>query len=132
MFDNTYQQTLQDQIGQLGKLLGVQNGNVSVSQNLTANQAANQFDVVTGLDGAKSFQQKMLANTKHIVWDNERPAFYILQKDANGSPARIQIGTFTIETEPTPEERFVTKDDFNALVARLDQFLNKKEAKSNG
>ena len=132
MFDNTYQQTLQDQICQLGKLLGVQNGNVSVSQNLTANQTANQFDVVSGLDGAKSFQQKMLANTKHIVWDNERPVFYILQKDANGSPARIQIGTFTIETEPTPEERFVTKDDFNALVARLDQFLNKKEAKSNG
>ena len=63
MFD-AYTQNLQEQIGQLGKLLGVQSGNVSVSQ------AANQFDCVTGLDGAKAYMGKMLSGTKHIVWDN--------------------------------------------------------------
>lgn len=128
MIDSSYTQNLQEQIGQLGKLLGVAGG----TQQAPTVPAANQFDVVTGIDGAKSFQQKMLSGTKHIVWDNELPKFYILQKDSNGSPARVQIGTFTLETEPTPEERFVTRDDFNALVARLDQFLSKKEDKKNG
>ena len=79
-----------------------------------------------GLDGAKSFLGKMLASTKHIVWDNEKPVFYVLQKDANGTPARIQICTFTVELEPTMEEKYVTKEDFNALVSRLDKLLNKE------
>ena len=126
MFDNPYTQTLQDQIGQLGKLLGVQSGNPSAPAALAASQAANQFDCVSGLDGAKAFQGKMLAGTKHIVWDAERPVFYILQKDANGAAQRIQICTFSIELEPTPEERFVTRDDFNALVSKLDRLLNKE------
>lgn len=121
MFDTAYQQNLQDQIGQLGKLLGVQSGNVSASQ------AANQFDCVSGLEGAKAFLGKMLSGTKHIVWDNDKPVFYILQKDANGSPQRVQICNFTVELEPTPEERFVTKEDFNALLSRLDGILKKEE-----
>lgn len=119
MIDNSYQQTLQDQIGQLGKMLGIQNGNVSASP-------ANQIDLVSGLDGAKAYLGKMLANSKHIVWDNEKPIFYVLQKDANGAAQRVQICTFTMELEPTPEERFVTKEDFNALVSRLDQLLKKE------
>ena len=116
---DSYQQTLQDQIGQLGKLLGVQNSG--------ATPAASQFDCVTGLDGAKAFQSKMLANSKHIVWDNEKPIFYVLQKDANGAAQRVQICTFTMELEPTMEDKYVTREDFNALVSRLDQLLNKEE-----
>ena len=125
MFENNYQQTLQDQIGQLGKLLGVQSGNLPAPAGLPASQAANQFDCVSGLDGAKAYLGKMLAGTKHIVWDNERSTFYVLQKDSNGAPQRVQICNFSVELEPTPEERFVTREDFNALVSRLDQFLNK-------
>lgn len=127
MFENNYTQTLQDQLGQLGKLLGV-NGSVSTSPSLPGNQAASQFDLVTGLDGAKAFQQKMLANTKCIVWDNEKPIFYVLQKDANGATSRIQICNFTVELEPTMEEKYVSREDFNALVSRIDQLLNKKGA----
>lgn len=122
MYDN-YTQTLQDQIGQLSKLLGGQASSGSAS--LPA-PAESKFDCVDGLDGAKSFLGKMLASTKHIVWDNEKPVFYVLQKDANGTPARIQICTFTVELEPTMEEKYVTKEDFNALVSRLDKLLNKE------
>lgn len=119
MFD-TYTQTLQDQIGQLGKLLGVQN------QNVSASQAANQFDCVSGLDGAKAFLGKMLSGTKHIVWDNEKSTFYVLQKDANGTAQRVQICNFTVELEPTMEDKYVTRDDFNALLSKLDGLLNKE------
>lgn len=121
MFDNSYTQTLQDQIGQLSKLLGGQ-----AAATLPEHQpAANKFDYVAGIEGARAFQQKMLAGAKHIVWDNEKPVFYVLQKDANGNPARIQICTFTMELEPTMEEKYVSREDFNNLVAKLDSLINK-------
>ena len=122
---DTYTQTLQDQIGQLSKLLGAQSTPAPVTS-----QAANPFDCVDGIEGARAFQQKMIASSKHIVWDNQKDVFYVLQKDANNTPARIQICPFTVEMEQTPEEKYVSKDDFNALVARLDQLLKKEE--SNG
>ena len=125
---DSYTQTLQDQIGQLSKLLGVQAAGTDVQ----ATTATNPFDYVAGIDGARSFQQKMLANTKHIVWDNEKPVFYILQKDANGNAARIQICTFEVELEPTMEEKYVSREDFNALSAKIDQLLSKKKEVTNG
>ena len=119
---DTYTQTLQDQIGQLSKLLGA---NAPAPQASTP--PASQYDLVTGTDGARAYLQKMLAGTKHIVWDNEQPVFYVLQKDSNGNPSRIQICTFTTELEPTPDEKYVSRQDFDALVAKLDQLI-KKEA----
>lgn len=126
MFDNNYAQTLQDQIGQLSKLLGVQNGTQALES--TAVQGANKFDCVDGIEGARAFLGKMLSSSKHIVWDNNRDAFYVLQKDANGTPARIQICPYTVELEQTMEEqmeeKYVTKADFNALMQKLDGLLN--------
>ena len=126
MIDN-YTQTLQDQIGQLSKLLGVQTASVPAQGQMPI-QATSQYDLVTGIDGARAFLQKMLSGTKHIVWDNDQSVFYVLQKDANGNPQRIQICPFTIEYEPTMEEKYVSREDFNALVSKLDQFLNQKES----
>jgi hypothetical protein len=123
MYEN-YTQTLQDQIGQLGKLLGVPNGTALPE---VAQPAANRFDCVDGLEGARSFLVKMLPSTKHIVWDNQRDMFYVLQKDANGQAARIQMCAYTVEYEPTMEEKYVSRDDFNALVAKLDALLSQKE-----
>ena len=124
MYD-TYNQTLQDQIGQLSKLLGSQNS-MSPAVKETASQSANPYDCVDGIDGARAFLGKMLASTRHIVWDSQKPIFYVLQKDANGNPARIQICQFTVELEPTMEEKYVTREDFNALVSKLDQLINRE------
>jgi hypothetical protein len=126
VFENPYAQSLQDQIGQFSRLLGAQAAAVP-----DVSPAVSRFDYVDGIDGAKAFQGKMLPSTKHIVWDSEKPVFYVLQKDANGAAARIQICTFTVELEPTMEEKYVSREDFNALVTRLDQLLN-KEVKDNG
>lgn len=115
-----YTQTLQDQIGQLSKLLGGQQPQAE------AKTAPNKFDCVDGLEGARAFQQKMLASTRHIVWDSQKDVFYVLQKDANGTPQRIQICPFTVTLEQTMEERYVTREDFNALVSKLDQLINKE------
>ena len=129
MYEN-YTQTLQDQISQLGKLLGAQNGNPVLPE--TPLQTVNKYDCVDGLEGARTFmQQKLLSGAKHIVWDTSKDTFYVLEKDANGTPARIKICPYTVELEPTMEDRYVTKDDFNALVSKLDQFLN-REVKDDG
>ena len=125
MFDS-YTQTLQDQIGQLSKLLGAQ---PAAQVPPAPMSAANQYDLVTGIDGARDFMQKMLAGTRHIVWDNQDSVFYVLQKDSNGTPQRIQICRFEVQMEPTMEEKYVTREDFNTLVSRLDQLLQAKETK---
>ena len=130
MLGGPYEQTLQDQISQLSKLLGGGGASPFSTKDTSAVQAANPFDYVDGIEGARAFLGKMLASTKHIVWDSQAAVFYVLQKDANGTPARIQICNFTVEQEPTMEEemekKYVTKDDFNALVSKLDQLLNKE------
>lgn len=128
MFENPYNQTLQDQIGQLSRLLGSQTtGTVSAPQS-----TANRFDLVEGLEGAKAFLQSMLPSTRHIVWDSQKDTFYVLQKDANGQPARIKICPYTVEMEPTMEEKYVSREDFNALVSKLDVLLAQREVTSNG
>jgi hypothetical protein len=121
---------LQDQIGQLSKLLGAQP--VTASNLQTTQSFGNQYDLVTGLDGARDFLQKMLSGSKHIVWDNNDSIFYVLQKDANGTPSRIQICKFTVEYEPTMEEKYVSRDDFNELVSKLDRLLKDREVTDNG
>ena len=128
MYENPYNQTLQDQIGQLSKLLGGQ----TPPPEILPKPASNKFDCVEGLEGARAYLQKMLASTKHIVWDSQRDAFYVLQKDANGQPARIQICAYTVEYEPTMEEKYVSREDFNALVQKLDSLLAQKGVTDNG
>ena len=123
---DSYTQNLQEQIGQLGKLLGVQNPTVTPDPV----PAANRFDCVDGLDGAKAFMNKMLSGAKHIVWDNNSDTFFVLEKDANGQPARIKICQYTVELEPTMEDKYVSKDDFNALAAKIDELL--KGVKKDG
>ena len=124
---NDYTQTLQDQIGQLSKLLGVQN---LPQEPATAAQGANRFDCVDGIEGARAFLGKMLSSTKHIVWDNQKDVFYVLEKDANGNPGRIKICSYTVELEPTMEEKYVTKDDFAALAAKIDKLMSSKGVKN--
>ena len=128
MYEN-YTQTLQDQIGQLGKLLGVQANNPVLPE--TTTQVANRYDLVDGIEGARAVLKRMLPSSRHIVWDSNKDVFYVLQTDANNNPSRIQICSYTVELEPTMEDRYVSREDFNALVSRLDQFLN-KEIKDDG
>ena len=102
-------QNLQDQIGQLSKLLG---GTGATQPQLppSTTPAASQYDEVNGIEGARKLLEKMLPGTKRVAWDSNDPIFYGLAKDANGCAQRIQICRFTVEMEPTPEEKFVTKE----------------------
>ena len=134
MYEHPYAQsaqTLQDQIGQLSKLLGGQ-AKPQEQYQVNTTPAESRFDIVNGLEGARKTLQGMLAGTKHIVWDSERDAFYVLQKDSNGQAMRIKICPYTVELEPTMEDLYVTKEDFNVLVSRIDSLLAQREVTSNG
>ena len=130
MFDS-YTQTLQDQIGQLSKLLGAQPAIAAPEVQPTQMSGANRFDCVDGVDGARAFLQKMPASSKHIVWDSQKDVFYGLEKDANGNAARLKICPYQVTFEPTMEEKYVTREDFNLLVTKLDSLLS-KEVTDNG
>lgn len=122
----TFQQqlaSLQNSLNQLGQM----NQPTSTQNPIASNDG---FDWVAGIEGARSLLGKMLAGTRKIAWDNEKPIFYVLQKDANGNPARIQIGNFTLSPEPSMEDMYVTRDDFNRLLSRfdkIDKLLSKEE-----
>ena len=52
---DAYNQTLQDQIGQLSKLLGVQQSKTAAAAPENISQNANRYDCVDGLEGARTF-----------------------------------------------------------------------------
>lgn len=70
---------------------------------------------VYGIDGAREFLKTMAPNTSAAVFDHDAPLFYMLSVDANGVPAKIKIGDFTLRDAPEPESDVITKKDFEAF-----------------
>ena len=89
-------------------------------------------DSVDGIEGAHKYLATMPPSSKRYVWDRQADRFYVLQKDANGDPLRVMIGEFTLTPEPSMEDKYVTREDFNALVAKLDQVLGQKGKVTDG
>ena len=51
---------------------------------------------------------------------------HALKEIVDGTPQRIQICRFEVTMEPTMEEKYVSREDFNALVSKLDRLLSKE------
>lgn len=107
-----------------------------MQQNVMTGQPVGQrkaLDFVKGIEGAEKFYDNLLPGDSWVVWDDANPVFYMLTKDANGNPATVQIGDFTIKPAPTMDDKYVTKDDFNAFAAEIRQYMaQNKEAVNNG
>ena len=59
--------------------------------------------------------------------DEDEAKFYVVSKDANGTPARIAFANFTLEFEETPKTpMFVTKQDFDDFRAEMLEILSRK------
>ena len=57
--------------------------------------------------------------------DSKEDIFYVVSKDANGTPAKIMQGRFTIEETTEQEEPvFLTRKDLDEFKEELKQFLN--------
>lgn len=70
-----------------------------------------------------------------LLMDSEKSTFYLKSADANGMPSMriFDYNERTTSKPPTqaPETDFVTRDDFNALVARVDALTRKPEKKGD-
>lgn len=69
-----------------------------------------------------------------LLMDSESLTFYLKSADASGMPS-MRIFDYTERKTPKQDERptqtaeFVTRDDFNALVARVDALAKKPNKK---
>ena len=88
---------------------------------------APHIDYVHGLDGAREFLNNMPAGGKAILMDEDEAKFYVVSKDANGTPAQIAFANFTLEFEETQKApMFVTKQDFDDFRAEMLEILSRK------
>ena len=90
-----------------------------------------QIKIVSGIDGAKSYLQKMQAGSSAILMDSDNDIFYSVKKDANGIAFPIAVGHFTLETEHEVAEaeksQYVTKKELEQFIAELKAFIKKEE-----
>lgn len=83
-----------------------------------------QIDYVKGIEGAREFLRNMPANGKKILMDQDEALFYVVSKDANGTPAPIYFSRFELEKEQESKQpEYVTKEDLNRAVSELKQML---------
>lgn len=102
----------------------------------TKSQAVQTIPFVEGLDGAMKFLKNMAPGSSAAVFDSDKPIFYMLNVDANGVPAKVKLGRFTLEDPPEPESNTVTKKDLedfkNEIRNLLSQRNNYKHENKNG
>ena len=81
--------------------------------------APQAISFVDGINGAREYLKKMPANSSAAVFDNSEAVFYTLSTDANGTPAPIKVGRFTLEDAPETGDGTITKADLDAFKAEI-------------
>jgi hypothetical protein len=74
---------------------------------------------VDGIEGARQYLKNLGPSSSAAVFDKSEAVFYGLSVDANGNPAPIKIGRFTLEDAPEPGDNNITKADLEAFEARI-------------
>ena len=111
----------------------------SVAQNQqTAPQPAQQINGgiiwVQGEEGAKAYM--VAPGNSVLLMDSENSSFYIKSSDASGMPMPLRVFDYTervasrapAQAAVTPVEEYVTRQEFDALAARLDALTTAKAA----
>lgn len=85
------------------------------------------IDYVQGIEGAREFQAKMAPSSSAVIMDKDDAVFYVVSKDANGSPAPIAFAHFELQTESAPvTPQYLTKQDFDDFRAELMEMLARR------
>ena len=72
---------------------------------------------VKGADGAKNYPTKL--NTRDALWDADENYVYVRKTNAQGQLVSLERYKYEPDPIPTPEDVFVTKNDFNSLKGEL-------------
>lgn len=106
--------------------------NMPAYANMNANAPQNNPIWVQGEEGAKAYM--VARNSTVVLWDVENPVIYLKSADESGMPS---MRIFDLrERVPFPKEppaagvEYITRGEFDALKARLDELLQREsEAK---
>lgn len=88
---------------------------------------------VQGEEGAKAYM--VAAGNSVLLMDSESSVFYIKSTDASGMPQPLRIFDYTERGKNAPQQaqsagdKFVTRDEFDALCARFDALTADKPGK---
>lgn len=96
------------------------------TQQMPPQQGNNGIIWVQGEEGAKAYM--VAPGNSVFLMDSEASVFYIKSSDASGMPMPLRIFDYTERTAARtpaqvaqmPQEEYVTRQEFNALAARLD------------
>ena len=88
---------------------------------------ARQVQYVEGLAGAKLYQEGLQNNSSEIIMDKDENIFYMVSKDANGTPSkRIIKGKFEIIEDRAEEPAFLTKKDLDEFKEEMKELISQK------
>jgi len=85
---------------------------------------------VQGINGAKIYQDSLPSNSSEIIMDKDNNIFYMVSKDANGTPSKnIPVGKFTLEEVANEEPVYLTRQDLDDFKKEIRDLLkSQKEA----
>lgn len=79
-----------------------------------------QVQYVEGIQGAKLYQDNLPVNSSEIIMDKDENIFYMVSKDANGTPSKhIVRCRFEIEEIQEEEPAFLTRKDFDEFKEEI-------------
>ena len=90
---------------------------------------------VQGEEGAKAYM--VAAGNSVLLMDSENSVFYIKSTDASGMPQPLRIFDYTergkqaVENVESKNDKFVTREEFDALRARFDALTADKPGKGD-
>jgi len=119
-----YQRQANDLVSKIGQLQQLQQGSQLPPAMLPPPL---HIDYVQGIEGAREFQAKMAPSSSAVIMDKDDAVFYVVSKDANGSPAPIAFAHFELQTDAvsaTPQ--YITKQDFDDFRAELMEMLSRR------
>ena len=90
---------------------------------------------VQGEEGAKAYM--VSAGNSVLLMDSENSVFYIKSTDASGMPQPLRVFDYTergkqaVEKVENKNDKFVTREEFDALRARFDALTADKPGKGD-
>lgn len=128
---NLSQQQLSDLIRQYQQLQNIQPQqntpqNFVLPQTVPIPVPSHQVQYVEGIEGARKYQlERLQPNSSEVIMDKDDNIFYMVSKDANGTPSK-KIPVARFQLEETPEEEsptFLTRKDLDEFKEEIKQLL---------
>lgn len=134
---NSLQQQLQDLSRQYQQLTGQQQPLQQIPQPIYQSLPvqpvvqSRQVQYVEGLAGARLYQDGLPSNSSEVIMDKDENIFYMVSKDANGTPSkRIPRARFTIEEFEDEEPAFLTRKDLDDFKEEIRQMFASNQQKT--